>query len=66
MAVGTTGGKFRKPLARIKDAVRSMWKRPAGSGSGTFAGGHGGTASSLAVDDTKAYKKKPTRKGRPD
>jgi len=50
--------------ARIKDKLRKMVKWPKGSKSGTFSGGHGISAGSQV--DTKAYKKKPKRKGRPD
>ena len=66
MAIGHGSGKYRKPSKRIKDMVRRIWKKPSGGGSGTFPGGHGGTTTTLAVDDTVAYKKKPARKGRPD
>ncbi len=55
-----------KQTARVKDKVRKPTVWPAGGKSGTFDGGHGGTTSPLAVDDTKPYKKKPARKGRPD
>jgi len=54
---------------RIKDKLRKMVKWPKGSKSGTFGAagtGHGGTTSPIGTDDTKAYKKKPKRKGRPD
>lgn len=55
--------------ARIKDKLRKMAKWPKGSQSGTFGAagtGHGSTTSNIGNDDTKAYKKKPPRKGRPD
>ena len=58
--------EYKSKPARIKDKLRKIWKKPSGGGSGTFPGGHGGTTTTLAVDDTVAYKKKPARKGRPD
>jgi hypothetical protein len=57
---------YKKKPNRVKDKVRKGVKMPSGGSSGTFAGGHGGTATTLAVDDTVAYKKKPKRKGRPE
>jgi len=54
---------------RVKDKLRKMIKWPKGSGSVTFGSGgtgHGSTTSDMGSDDTKAYKKKPPRKGRPD
>ena len=69
MAVGTTSGKFKKPMARIKDAVRKMWQKPPGGNLGPFgSGGTGstGTTSPLGADGVVAQKKKPARKGRPD
>jgi hypothetical protein len=57
---------YKKKPNRVKDKVRKQPSKPKGGSSGTFAGGHGGTTSPLAVDDTVAYKKKPKRKGRPD
>jgi hypothetical protein len=58
--------EYKSKPARIADMVRKIWKKPKGGSSGTFAGGHGGTTTTLAVDDTVGYKKKPPRKGRPD
>ena len=61
---------YKSKPARIKDAVRKMWKRPGGgSGMGPFgSGGTGstGTTSPLGADPAVPYKKKPPRKGRPD
>ena len=69
MAVGTTSGKFKKPVARIMDKVRKMWQKPPGGNMGPFGsagGGNTGTTSPLGADSVVAQKKKPPRKGRPD
>lgn len=60
---------YKKKPARVPDKARPMWKRPAGSTSGTFGSGgtgHGGTTSAVGNDGEVPYKKKPKRKGRPD
>ena len=69
MAVGHGSGVYKKPLARIKDKVRAMWKKPAGGNLGPFGsagGGSTGTTSPLGADSAVTHKKKPARKGRPD
>jgi hypothetical protein len=60
---------YKSKPARIKDKVRKMIKWPGGSKTGTFGSagtGHGGTTSNIGTDNTKPFKKKPPRKGRPD
>ena len=50
---------------RIRDKLRKIIIWPSGSPSGTFGAagtGHGSTTSPIGGDDTKPYKKKPTRK----
>lgn len=55
---------YKKKPARVKDAVRKIWRKPGASQSGELSGGHGHTAGSQG--DTVPYKPKPPRKGRPD
>ena len=61
--------EYKSKPARIREMVRKLWKRPAGSSAmGPYgAGGTGntGTTSPLGADDAVSYKKKPARKGRP-
>ena len=67
--VGETSGVYKSKPARIKDALRKMWRNPAASKSETIGSagtGHGSTTSPIGADGTVPYKPKPPRKGRPD
>ena len=58
---------YKSKPARIKDAVRKMWKKPGAPKTGWTVGTLGaGVAAKASQTSDVPYKPKPPRKGRPD